>query len=180
MCLHAHTNPTSFVSLKATLILKAFMSCVSVIAMPSWPCQTHNDSHAAHGPGQHQGAAGGHPRTQRYPELHCSQPVGNKNCHPEKGLIRMSATSIRALDPGTLKKVHKQQIFIIIRTVPLSVCLMTVAKGISSLVWNQPVSFKTTSFPKRVFPNFGVLQLITPLKHWVCPSDPSGTNADPL
>lgn len=71
MCLHAHTIPTCFVSLKATLNLKAFMSYVLVVTMFSWPCQTHSDSRAAHGPGQHQEAAGGHPHTQRYPELHC-------------------------------------------------------------------------------------------------------------
>lgn len=61
------------------------MSYVLVVTMFSWPCQTHSDSRAAHGPGQHQEGCRWTPHTQRYPELHCFLTFGNKNCHLEKG-----------------------------------------------------------------------------------------------
>ena len=51
-----------------------------------------------------------------------------------KGAHKNVATSIRAVNPGNVKKVHKQQIFRIIRKVPLSARLMTVAKGIK---WSE-------------------------------------------
>ena len=51
-----------------------------------------------------------------------------------KGAHKNVATSIRAVNPGNVEKVHKQQIFSIIRKVPLSVRLMTVAKGMK---WSE-------------------------------------------